>query len=425
MKSLTDTLRSRNMLHDLIPGTPQLLQTTPTSAYIGIDPTASSLHIGHLTTLMLLKHLQLAGHKPIIVLGGATAMIGDPSFKSQERKLLDKHTVEYNQHAIQKQIDHLFPQQGNNAIQVLNNHTWYATHDFLSFLRDVGKHITMNYMLAKEAIKNRLQTGISYTEFTYPLLQAYDFYHLYQHHGVRLQIGGSDQWGNITTGTEFIRKKIGKQAFGFTTPLVTKADGTKFGKTEKGNIWLDAQLTTPYEFYQFWLNCSDQETPNLMKKLTLLDLATIQNLVESHQQAPAKRLLQKQLAQTMTTMVHSHQSYLQAKLASEILFSPHAIDPNSLAAPDFLIALQDLPKLRIPQNQITENTSLVDLLCTLTQGKIFTSKRAAREMIQAGGVRINKIQIKNPATIPHHLWLWEKYMLIQKGKKNYFLIQAI
>lgn len=426
MPNFISTLRNRNMLHSIMPGTEDLLQASSTTAYIGIDPTAPSLHIGNLATLMLLKHLQQAGHKPIVLLGGATAMIGDPSFKAAERKLLDKATIQHNQTCIEKQIEHLLPEQGKNAVQILNNYDWLHQIDYLSFLRDIGKYITLNYIIAKDAIKTRLKTGISYTEFAYPLLQAYDFYYLYKNHNVKLQMGGSDQWGNITTGTELIRKKMGSQAFGLTTPLITKSDGSKFGKSEQGNIWLDPKRTSPYQFYQFWLNCSDEEAPLLMKKLTLLDLKTLQELTKEHEQAPHKRLLQKELAKIMTTMVHTQKAFEQVKLASEILFERADLAGlENLDESILLEALAEVPQININKEDLAQTATVIDLLCTTTKGKIFSSKRSAREMMQAGGVRINKMRVTNPEQEVGFTWFWDKYFLVQKGKKNYYLIKLI
>lgn len=424
MADFISTLRNRDMLEGIMPGTEALLQSSVITAYIGIDPTAPSLHIGNLATLMLLKHLQQAGHKPIVLLGGATAMIGDPSFKASERKLLDRATVQHNQACLEKQIQHLLPARDNHAVQILNNHDWLHQMDYLSFLRDIGKHITLNYIIAKDAIKKRLETGISYTEFAYPLLQAYDFYYLYKNHHVTLQMGGSDQWGNITTGTELIRKKTKNQAFGLTTPLITKSDGSKFGKTEQGNIWLDPKLTSPYAFYQFWLNCSDQEASVLIKKLTLLSLGTIQELTKMHEQARHKRVLQKELAKAITTMVHTTKAFEQAKLASEVLFGHGELASlQHLDESILLEALAEVPQIIISKEELDKADTIIDLLCTTTT--IFTSKRSAREMIQAGGVRINKMKVTNPQQEVTFPLLCDQYLLVQKGKKNYYLIKRI
>ena len=423
MKDFISELRSRDMLYDLMPGTEQLLQASPVVAYIGIDPTAPSLHIGNLATLMLLEHFQQAGHKPVVLLGGATAMVGDPSFKARERKLLDRGTLEHNLDCIHKQVVGLLAGGGKCGVQVLNNYEWLREVDMLSFLRDVGKYITINYMMSKDAIKTRLGDGISYTEFAYPLLQAYDFYYLYKNHGVKLQMGGSDQWGNITTGAELVRKKEGGVVFGLTCPLMTKADGSKFGKTEGGNVWLDAKLTSAYEFYQFWLNCSDQEAPVLMKRLTLVDLEIIEELVRAHRVAPEKRLLQKELARVMTTKVHSHEAYLQARQASEVLFGKGPMDLQNLEESTFLEALSGVLELYLNREEVVDGTTVVDLLCALTEGKIFSSKRAAREMIEAGGVRINKVRVTCSEQVAGFDWLWDRYLLVQKGKKNYYIVK--
>lgn len=427
MAGFIQELRNRAMLHSLMPGTEQLLRTSRVKAYIGIDPTAPSLHIGNLATLMLLRHFQAAGHQPLVLLGGATAMIGDPSFKAAERKLLARGTIERNQTCIQKQIRRLLPEEGKNSVQIVDNYTWLHQMDCLSFLREVGKHMTINYMIAKEAIKTRMESGISYTEFAYPLLQAYDFYVLYKEHNVKLQMGGSDQWGNITTGVELIRKKTGNQAFGLTTPLLTKADGTKFGKTEQGNVWLDPAMTSPYAFYQFWINCSDQEAALLLKKFTFLHLPTIQALVHQHHHAPHQRLLQKTLAREMTIMVHDQQTFEQVKQASEVLFSTNALQKlHTLDEQTLLEALADIPKITFTREKLHHTKKLLDLLCDDKSGeKIFSSKKLAKEMIQAGALRVNQVRITNPFHPLDFTWLWGKYLLVQKGKKHYYLIRLV
>ena len=414
------------MIHDLTPGTEAQLQKEMTSAYIGFDPTAESLHIGNLATIMLLKHFQLAGHKPYALVGGATGMVGDPSGKSEERNLLDEDTLLDNQKGVRLQLEKFldFGPTGNGAVMV-NNYDWFKDIGFLSFLRDAGKHITVNYMLAKDSVKKRLETGLSFTEFSYQLLQGFDFYHLYEHHDVKLQMGGSDQWGNITTGTEFIRRKANGEAFALTTPLVTKADGTKFGKTEGGNIWLDPNMTSPYKFYQFWLNSSDEDATTLIRVFTLLDKNEIESIEQEHNESPHLRTLQKALAKDITCRVHSEAEYKNAVAASNILFGKSTTEELAEIDEQTLLSVfEGVPMASISSQDVKESQNTSELLSIKTNGIIFKSKGEAKRMIQGGGVSINKIKISDPEGKDDFSLLQEKYLLVQRGKKNYFLIKV-
>jgi len=415
------------MVHDLTPGTEEQLQKEMTSAYIGFDPTAKSLHIGNLATIMLLKHLQLAGHKPYALVGGATGMVGDPSGKSEERNLLDENTLRSNQEGVRTQLEKFldFDNNKKNAAVMVNNYDWFKDIGFLSFLRDAGKHITVNYMLAKDSVKNRMETGLSFTEFSYQLLQGYDFYHLYENHGVKLQMGGSDQWGNITTGTEFIRRRANGEAFALTTPLVTKSDGTKFGKTEGGNIWLDPEMTSPYKFYQFWLNTSDEDATTLIRVFTLLDKNEIETLEKQHIEFPHLRILQKAMAKEITCTVHSDKEYENAVTASSILFGNSTTDELSKIDEQTLLSVfEGVPMEVISPNDLSESVNISDLLSVRTNNIIFKSKGEARRMIQGGGVSVNKIKISDPDSKPDFSLLQDKYLVIQRGKKNYFLVKV-
>ena len=426
-----EELTWRGMIHQMMPGTDEQLKKEMTTAYLGIDPTADSLHIGHLVGVMMLKHFQRAGHKPIALVGGATGMIGDPSMKSQERKLLDEETLRHNQEAIKKQLAKFldFDSDAPNAAEMVNNYDWMKNFSFLDFIRDVGKHITVNYMMAKDSVKKRLsgesQQGMSFTEFSYQLCQGYDFLHLYKEKGCRLQLGGSDQWGNITTGTELIRRTVGGEAYALTCPLITKADGGKFGKTESGNVWLDPRYTSPYKFYQFWLNVSDADAEKYIKIFTELTREEIAALVEEQAKDPGLRPLQKRLAKEITTMVHSAEDYEMAVEASQILFSNKAgetlrkIDEQTLLA-----VMEGVPQFEVPRSAIEEGMKLADLLTDVAP--VFPSKGEMRKMVQGGGVSINKEKIADayvPAT-PDML-LNDKYILVQRGKKNYFLLKVV
>jgi tyrosyl-tRNA synthetase len=390
--TLLQELRQRGMVHDTTPGTEEQLQKEMTSAYIGFDPTADSLHIGSLVQIMLLMHFQRAGHKPYPLVGGATGMIGDPSGKSEERKLLDTDTLRHNQEGIRKQLERFLDFDcGPNSAVMVNNYDWMKDFSFLDFLRVVGKHLTVNYMMAKDSVKKRLEggTGMSFTEFTYQLVQGYDFVHLFENHNCKLQMGGSDQWGNITTGTELIRRKTGGEAFGLTCPLLTRADGGKFGKTEQGNVWLDAKLTSPYRFYQFWLNCADADAERYIKIFSILDIPSIEKIIEDNRQQPHLRELQKVLAAEVTTRVHSEADTKQAIEASGILFGQGTEEQlRSLSNDMFLAVFEGVPQFTIPRAEFMETTDITDLLSVKTA--VFASKAEARRSLKENAVAINK-----------------------------------
>lgn len=427
MQDFIETLRWRGMIHDITPHVENHLKKGMMVAYIGFDPTAASLHVGNLATIMLLKHFQLAGHKPIALVGGATGMIGDPSFKAAERKFLDEEALVHNQQCIQKQLSQFLDfTAGHNAAELVNNIDWFQNINFLQFLREAGKHITVNYMMAKESVKRRLEEGISFTEFSYQLLQGYDFYHLYTTKGVRLQMGGADQWGNLTTGIEFIRRKTGEEAFALTTPLITKSDGSKFGKSEQGNIWLDPEMTSPYEFYQFWLNCSDEEASRLIKVFTLLSQEEIQHLITAHAQAPHERILQKAIAQELTIRVHSTADYQQVLKASELLFGQAtAADLDALSEKDLRIIFQSIPEIDLPTSQFNNMEQIVDLMATTGIDCMFSSKAEIRRAIQEGSLSINKEKITDSHQRPTRKLLHGKYLLVQRGRKQHYLVKVI
>ncbi len=425
-----DELKWRGMIKDIMPGTEEQLQKEMTTAYVGIDPTADSLHIGHLVSIMLLKHFQLAGHKPIIVLGGATGMIGDPSGKSEERNLLSEATLKHNQARIKNQLTKFLDFNGNkNSAEIVNNLDWMKNITFLEFIRDIGKHITVNYMMAKDSVKKRLnneaKSGLSFTEFSYQLVQGYDFLYLYEHKNCKLQMGGSDQWGNIITGTELIRRKLNGEAFAITCPLITKADGGKFGKTEQGNVWLAKKYTSSYKFYQFWLNVSDQDAEKYIKIFTLLNKNEIKKLIIEHNKTPHLRMLQKTLAKEVTTMIHSEEDYNSDVEASEILFGKGTRETLSKIDEDtFLSVFEGVPQFEINMNDFVTGINVTELLTEKT--KIFASKGELRRLISGGGLSINKEKITDANSIIDRSWLIDdKYILVQKGKKNYFLIKAI
>lgn len=429
--NFTDELQWRGMIHQMMPGTDEYLKKGMTSAYLGIDPTADSLHIGHLVGVMMLKHFQRAGHRPIALVGGATGMIGDPSMKSQERKLIDEETLRHNQEAIKRQLAKFldFDSDAPNAAVLVNNYDWMKNFSFLEFIRDIGKHITVNYMMAKDSVKKRLsgesREGMSFTEFSYQLLQGYDFLHLYEDMGCRLQLGGSDQWGNMTTGTELIRRiKGADDAFALTCPLITKADGGKFGKTESGNVWLDPRYTSPYKFYQFWLNVSDADAEKYIKIFTALPKEEIDDLVAQQAADPGQRPLQKRLAKEITTMVHSAEDYEAAVEASQILFSNKASETLRKIDEDTLLAVfEGVPQFEISLDALNGDTKIADLLTE--KAAVFPSKAELRKLAQQGGFSINKEKVSDvyaPATAD--LLLNNKYILIQKGKKNYFLLRV-
>ncbi len=425
--TLVQELRWRGMIQDIMPGTEELFEKEMVSGYIGFDPTSDSLHIGSLVPILLLVHLQKAGHKPFALVGGATGMVGDPSGKSEERNLLSEETLAINVAGVKKQLSHFldFNSGAKNAAELVNNYDWFKDFTFLDFIREVGKHITVNYMMAKDSVKKRIEgdTGMSFTEFTYQLVQGYDFYWLNKNKNCKVQMGGSDQWGNITTGTELIRRKTGGEAFAFTCPLITKADGGKFGKTEKGNVWLDAKKTSPYQFYQFWLNASDEDAIKWIKIFTLLDPTTIDSLIAEHTTAPQLRTLQKALAAELTKFVHSEADLNFAIKATEILFGNATTEVlQSLNEEQLLQVMEGVPTVNVTLAQLTEGYDLVSLLADT---QIFPSKGEARKMWQAGGLSINKEKINTEVTIvtTAHL-LQGKYMLLQKGKKNYYLVIA-
>ncbi|PID76751.1 MAG: tyrosine--tRNA ligase [Deltaproteobacteria bacterium] len=424
-------LEWRGMIHDLMPGTEEQLEKEMTAAYVGIDPTADSLHIGHLVGVMMLKHFQLAGHKPLALIGGATGMIGDPSGKSAERNLLDEQTLRHNEAGIKKQLSKFldFESDQPNAAELVNNYDWMKDFSFLDFIRDIGKHITVNYMMAKDSVKKRLgedaKMGLSFTEFSYQLVQGTDYLHLYRKKNCKLQMGGSDQWGNITTGTELIRRKEGGEAFAITCPLITKADGGKFGKTESGNIWLDPERTTPYKFYQFWLNVSDEDAARYIKIFTLLGKDEIAALVKEQEEAPHLRPLQKSLAREITCMVHSEAEYLKAVEASQILFGKAtAASLAKLDEATFLSVFEGVPTFEIERAKLEQGIQIVELLAAET--KIFPSKGEVRRTIKGGGLSMNKERISGQEYLVTTAALINGcYILFQKGKKNYFIVKAV
>jgi len=428
--NFVEELTWRGMIHQMMPGTEEQLKKEMTTAYLGIDPTADSLHIGHLVGVMMLKHFQRAGHKPIALIGGATGMIGDPSMKSQERKLLDEATLRHNQEAIRAQLAKFldFDSEAPNAAEMVNNYDWMKNFSFLDFIRDVGKHITVNYMMAKDSVKKRLsgesREGMSFTEFSYQLCQGYDFLHLYKEKNCRLQLGGSDQWGNITTGTELIRRTVGGEAFALTCPLITKADGGKFGKTESGNVWLDPRYTSPYKFYQFWLNVSDEDAAKYIKIFTELSREEIEALVAEQAENPGARPLQKRLAKEITTMVHSAEDYEAAVEASQILFSNKAADIlHRIDETTLLQVFEGVPTFEVSRRDIEDGIKIADLL--VDKAAVFASKGELRKLAQGGGVMINKEKVADAyAPASTSMLLNDRYIIVQKGKKNYYLLIA-
>ena len=412
------------MIHDMMPGTDEQLTKEMTTGYVGFDPTADSLHIGNLVPVMLLVHLQRAGHKPVALVGGATGLVGDPSGKSAERPLLDIETLNHNLESQKKQLQKFLNFDcGANSAEIVNNYDWFKNIGFLEFIRDVGKHITVNYMMSKDSVKNRLEGGMSFTEFTYQLVQGYDFYHLYENLGCKLQMGGSDQWGNIVTGTELIRRKAQGEAFAMTAPLIKKADGTKFGKSEGGNVWLDPEKTSPYKFYQYWLNTSDEDAANFIKVFTLLPKTVIEALEKEHAEAPHMRVLQKALAEDVTRRVHSEEDLQTAIKASNILFGKSTTeDLASLNESTLLSVFEGVPQVEVAKAEIEAAENYINLLSTVTKDQIFPSKGEARRMLQGGGVSINKNKIEDMNAKPEFDLLQNKYFLVQKGKKNYYLV---
>ena len=428
-KDFLEELSWRGMLHTAMPGVEELFAQGMVTAYVGTDPTADSLHIGHLVSVMMLKHLQSCGHKPLMLVGGATGMIGDPSGKSNERNLLDEATLRHNQEAIKAQLSRFldFDSSAPNAAEMVNNYDWMKEFSFLDFAREVGKHITVNYMMAKDSVKSRLNgtanDGLSFTEFTYQLLQGYDFLHLYQTKGCRLQMGGSDQWGNITTGTELIRRKTGGEAYGLTCPLITKADGRKFGKTESGNVWLDPNRTSPYAFYQFWLNVSDDDAVRYIKIFTLLDRETVENLISEHAAAPHLRLLQKRLAEEVTVMVHSREDYLAALEASEILFG-NATKENllRLSERDLLAVFDGVPSGEVSRGDLEAG---MDAASLFVKSGFLPSFSEARRALKENSLSVNKEKVQAEATVGVQDLLREHYLVLQRGRKNYFLVRVV
>ena len=416
-----EELRWRGMIHDIMPGTEEALQEKSSSGYIGFDPTSDSLHIGSLVQIMILVHFQRAGHKPIALIGGATGMVGDPSGKSQERNLLDKATIEKNIKGVKSQLEKFLDFEGENAAELVNNADWFDSMNFLSFIRDVGKHISVNYMMAKDSVKSRLETGMSFTEFTYQLVQGYDFFHLHHQKNCIVQLGGSDQWGNIVTGTELIRRKSGKSAFAVTTPLIKKADGSKFGKTESGNIWLDSDKTSPYAFYQYWLNISDEDASTFIKIFTLFSEAEISSFQSTHDEAPHQRFLQKKIAEDITKRVHGQQALDQAINASKILFGKSTKkDLMRLSDQDFLAVFNGVPQASIQKEDIENGISIIDAL--VSKSGFLKSNGEARRELKANSISVNKEKVNDQFELKNEDLINQKYVLLGKGKKTNFIL---
>ena len=428
--NFVEELRWRGMIHNIMPGTEEQLQKEKTTGYIGFDPSADSLHIGNLVPVMLLVHFQRCGHKPLVLVGGATGMVGDPAGKTEERKLLSVDDINYNLECQKSQLMKFLDfEQGENKAEVVNNYDWFKDYNFLNFIRDIGKHITVNYMIAKDSVKNRLETGMSFTEFSYQLVQGYDFYWLHKNKNCKLQLGGSDQWGNIVTGTELIRRKYftdeekEAEAFALTCPLITKADGTKFGKSEGGNVWLDPKKTSPYKFYQYWLNVSDEDAENFIKFFTLLSKKEIEGLSIEHKKAPHLRILQKALAKDVTIRVHSEEDYNMAVEASQILFGKGTFETLKKLSEDMLLSVfEGVPQSEVTRADIEAGAGIIDFLTEKTN--IFSSKGEARRMLKDNGVAVNKEKVKDDFQIGTKDLLNDKYILVQKGKKNYFLVKV-
>jgi tyrosyl-tRNA synthetase len=425
--NFVEELQWRGMLHDMIPGTEEQLNKEMTVGYIGFDPTADSLGVGNLVQVMTLLHFQRAGHKPIALVGGATGMVGDPSGKSEERNLLNEDILQHNLASQRAQLERFLDFDcGENSAEIVNNYDWFKEMGFLEFIRDVGKHITVNYMLAKDSVKNRMDTGMSFTEFSYQLVQGYDFHHLHKHHNCKLQMGGSDQWGNITTGTELIRRLggTGGEAFALTTPLIKKADGTKFGKSEKGNIWLDPNRTSPYEFYQFWINASDDDVKNYIKIFSIRGREEIEALITQHDEAPHLRLLQQTLAEEITIRVHSEAAYQSALKASKILFGKATSDVlKELSEEEFLMTFKGVPQAEVPRASLEEGIDVADLFSSVSG--FLKSKGEARRAIKQNALKVNKEGAKDGDSITADALLKETYLLLQRGKKSYFIVKAV
>lgn len=420
-----EELRWKGMIHDIMPGTEDYLSKGMATGYIGFDPTADSLHIGNLVQIILLMNFQRAGHKPIALVGGATGMVGDPSGKSEERNLLDEETLNHNVRCVRAQLEKFLDFDcGANSAEMVNNYDWFKNMSFLQFIRDAGKHITVNYMMAKDSVKRRLETGLSFTEFSYQLVQGYDYYWLFQNKNCRLQMGGSDQWGNIVTGTELIRRKASGEAFALTSPLITKSDGSKFGKTEKGNVWLDPRKTSPYQFYQFWLNCADEDATRFIRIFTFIPREEIESLEQQHAAAPEQRILQKRLAADLTIRIHSEQDLKNSEEASRILFGQGTAELlRNIDERMLLDVMEGVPQVELSRSELESGIPILDLLTEKTG--VMPSKGEARKMVAAGGVSLNKEKITDGAAIINisHL-IGGRYLLIQKGKKNYFLVKA-
>ena len=423
--NFVDEMKWRGMIHDIMPGTQEQLEKEMTSAYIGFDPTADSLHIGSLVQIMTLVHFQRAGHKPFALVGGATGMVGDPSGKSKERNLLSSDVLEHNVNCVHEQLARFLNFDcGANSAEMVNNFDWFKEINFLDFIRDVGKHISVNYMMAKDSVKSRLETGMSFTEFTYQLVQGYDFLHLYNTKNCKLQLAGSDQRGNIVTGTELIRRKARGEAFAITTPLIKKADGTKFGKTEGGNVWLDSKRTSPYKFYQYWLNSSATDAKTYLKIFTLLTKAQINTLITEHESAPHLRVLQKALGKDVTIRVHSEEAYNRAVDASEILFSKNTSDKlKNIEERDLLDIFEGVPQFEVAKKELAAGINIVDLLAQ--KSKVFSSNGEARRMLKSNAVSVNKEKVSEEKLLTNSDLLNDKYVLIQKGKKNYYLLKFV
>ena len=423
--NFVEEMKWRGMIHDIMPGTEEQLQKEMTSAYIGFDPTADSLHIGSLVQIMTLVHLQRTGHKPFALVGGATGMVGDPSGKSKERNLLSPDILEHNLKCVQKQLARFLDFDcGENSAEIVNNFDWFRGFGFLDFIREVGKHISINYMMAKDSVKSRLETGMSFTEFTYQLVQGYDFYHLYTEHNCKIQLGGSDQWGNIVTGTELIRRKAKGEAFAITTPLIKKADGTKFGKTEGGNVWLDPERTSPYKFYQYWLNVSDEDAKTYIKIFTLMTEIEIEALISEHEQTPHTRVLQKTLGKDLTIRVHGDEAYHRAIEASEILFGKDTTKQlMNIEERDLLDIFEGVPQFDIAESDLESGIQIIDLLAQ--KSKVFQSNGEARRMLKSSAVSINKLKVTADKVLFLDDLIKGKYILVQKGKKNYFLFKVV
>ena len=416
-----EELQWRGMIHDIMPGTEEALLKKSSSGYIGFDPTADSLHIGSLVQIMTLVHFQKAGHKPYALVGGATGMVGDPSGKSQERNLLDDATLQHNVACVKAQLEKFLSFEGSNAAEMVNNIDWFREMSFLTFIRDVGKHISVNYMMAKDSVKSRLETGMSFTEFSYQLVQGYDFYYLNQHKGCIVQLGGSDQWGNIVTGTELIRRKGGGEAYAVTTPLIKKADGTKFGKTEGGNVWLDPQKTSPYQFYQYWLNAADEDAANFIRIFTLKTREEIEALEKEHAEAPHLRMLQKALAEDITIRVHSEEALQTAISASNILFGKSTSeDLNALSEQDFFSIFEGVPQASISRSEFGEGISIVDAMSAKTG--FLSSNGEARRELKANAISVNKEKVDEQFIVGHQQLINNKYVLLGKGKKNNYIL---